>query len=88
MLICIFVIVRILPDMPSNYKGTYTGLMKSVFTLVKENATLRLVSLRAGICFGCFLTLWACLAFKMSGAPFTPETMSSVCLVYVVLPEL
>jgi predicted MFS family arabinose efflux permease len=47
-----------------------TGLMKSVFTLVKENATLRLVSLRAGICFGCFLTLWACLAFKMSGAPF------------------
>ena len=70
MLICIFVIVRILPDMPSNYKGTYTGLMKSVFTLVKENATLRLVSLRAGICFGCFLTLWACLAFKMSGAPF------------------
>ena len=44
--------------------------MKSVFTLVKENATLRLVSLRAGICFGCFLTLWACLAFKMSGAPF------------------
>ena len=57
MLICIFVIVRILPDMPSNYKGTYTGLMKSVFTLVKENAKLRLVSLRAGICFGCFLGL-------------------------------
>lgn len=70
MLICIFVIIRILPDMPSNYKGTYGGLMKSVFTLVKNNATLRLVSLRAGICFGCFLTLWACLAFKMSGEPF------------------
>lgn len=35
MLICIFVIIRILPDMPSNYKGTYGGLMKSVFTLVK-----------------------------------------------------
>ena len=35
MLICIFVIVSILPYMPSNYKCTYTGLMKSVFTLLK-----------------------------------------------------
>ncbi len=70
MLACIFVTLCILPDMPSNFKGTYAGLMKSVFTLVRRNATLRLVSFRAGLCFGCFLTLWACLAFKMSGAPF------------------
>ena len=56
--------------MPSNFRGTYLDLMKSVFTLVRRNATLRLVSFRAGLCFGCFLTLWACLAFKMSGAPF------------------
>lgn len=70
MLICIVIIIRILPDMPQNYKGTYGGLMKSLFTLIRENTTLRLVSVRAGLCFGCFLALWACLAFKMSGAPF------------------
>lgn len=70
MIACIFVILRMLPDMPSNFKGTYRGLMTSVFTLFKENATLRMVSVRAGFCFGSFLTLWACLAFKMSGAPF------------------
>ena len=26
--------------------------------------------LRAGLCFGSFLSLWACLAFKLSGEPF------------------
>ena len=41
MLVCIFVILRLLPDMPSNFRGTYLDLMKSVFTLVRRNATLR-----------------------------------------------
>ncbi len=70
MLVSLFIVLRILPEMPSNFKGTYWGLMKSVFTLVGKNATLRMVSVRAGFCFGSFLTLWACLAFKMSGEPF------------------
>lgn len=30
MLLCIFVVVRVLPDMPLNFKGTYKGLMKSL----------------------------------------------------------
>ena len=33
MLLCIFVVVRVLPDMPLNFRGTYKGLMKSLFTL-------------------------------------------------------
>ena len=70
MLLCIFIILKVLPDLPQNYKGTYKGLMKSLWTLVKDNSTLRIVSIRSGLCFGCFLCLWACLAFKMSGAPF------------------
>ena len=70
MLLCIFVVVRVLPDMPLNFKGTYKGLMKSLFTLYKDNSTIRLVSARAGLCFGSFLALWACLAFKLSGEPF------------------
>ena len=57
MLLCIFVVVRVLPDMPLNFKGTYKGLMKSLFTLYRDNSTIRLVSARAGLCFGSFLGL-------------------------------
>lgn len=56
--------------MPSNFKGTYGGLMKSLFSLYRNQPTIRMVSVRAGCCFGSFLALWACLAFKLSGEPF------------------
>ena len=59
MLLCIFIVMRILPDMPSNYKGTYGGLMRSLFTLFRDNPTIRMVSARAGLAFGSFLALWA-----------------------------
>ncbi len=70
MFLCVFVVLRVLPDMPSNFRGTYAGLMKSLGGLYMSRPTLRLVSVRAGLCFGSFLTLWACLAFKLSGEPF------------------
>lgn len=70
MLLCIFLILRVLPDMPSNFKGTYRSLMKSLFLLYRDHPTIRMVSARAGFCFGSFLALWACLAFKLSGEPF------------------
>lgn len=70
MLLCIFLVLRVLPDMPSNFKGTYGGLMRSLFTLYRDHPTIRMVSARAGFCFGSFLALWACLAFKLSGEPF------------------
>ena len=70
MLLCIFLVLRVLPDMPSNFKGTYGGLMKSLFALFRDHPTIRMVSARAGFCFGSFLALWACLAFKLSGEPF------------------
>ncbi|MFR3188789.1 MAG: MFS transporter [Phocaeicola sp.] len=49
---------------------TYRGLMKSLFSLYVNNPAIRIISLRAGFCFGSFLALWACLAFKLSGPPF------------------
>ena len=70
MLVCIFVVLRILPDMPSNFRGTYRGLMKSLLDLFRSQPTIRMVSARSGLCFGSFLALWACLAFKLSGPPF------------------
>ena len=62
--------MRVLPDMPCNFKGRYSDLMKSLFSLVMEYPQLRISSLRAGIAFGSFLALWTSLAFKMEQAPF------------------
>ena len=70
MIVCLIVIIRILPDLPSNFQGTYFGLMKSLFSLVRKYPQLRIVSLRAGFSFGSFLAMWSCLAFKMEQAPF------------------
>lgn len=70
MVACVFIVMKILPDTPSNYQGTYRGLMKSLFSLYVNNPAIRIISLRAGFCFGSFLALWACLAFKLSGPPF------------------
>ena len=70
MVICLIIIMRVLPDMPCNFKGKYSDLMKSLFSLVIEYPQLRISSLRAGIAFGSFLALWTSLAFKMGQAPF------------------
>lgn len=69
MFVCIFIVLRVIPDMSVNYKGTYKNLMHSLFTIFRQRPDIRLSSLRAGLCFGSFLALWACLAFKLSGAP-------------------
>ncbi|KAA5436111.1 MFS transporter, partial [Bacteroides cellulosilyticus] len=70
MVVCLLIIIRILPDLPSNYQGSYAGLMKSLFSIVKKYPQLRIASLRAGFSFGSFLAMWSCLAFKMEQAPF------------------
>ena len=70
MVICVIIIMRVLPDMPCNFKGRYSDLMKSLFSLVMKYPQLRISSLRAGIAFGSFLALWTSLAFKMEQAPF------------------
>ena len=70
MVICVIIIMRVLPDIPCNFKGRYSDLMKSLFSLVMEYPQLRISSLRAGIAFGSFLALWTSLAFKMEQAPF------------------
>lgn len=69
MFVCIFIVLRVIPDMSVNYKGTYKDLMHSLLTIFRQRPDIRLSSLRAGLCFGSFLALWACLAFKLSGAP-------------------
>ena len=75
MVICLIIIMRVLPDMPCNFKGKYSDLMKSLFSLVIEYPQLRISSLRAGIAFGSFLALWTSLAFKWDKLLSLQETI-------------
>ena len=56
MLLCAIVVLKVLPDIQPTFQGKYSGLMKSLFSLVREYPSLRI--------------MWACLAFKMGEAPF------------------
>ena len=73
-LAAIAVILTAFPNIPTNFSGRYSELMKSLLTLFREYADLRLAALRAAICFGSFLGMWSCLTFKMSGAPFFADS--------------
>lgn len=66
---CVF-LLRVMPDIQSNFEGKYKDLMKSLLQLVKDYPVLRVSALRSGLAFGSFLALWSCLAFRMEQAPF------------------
>ena len=70
MVLSVLVILRVLPDTPRNFTGGYGALMRSLATLFRRYAALRLHALRAALAFGSFMCFWASLAFKMAEAPF------------------
>lgn len=70
MVVCLVVIMKILPDIPSNFRGGYFSLMKSLYSIFRQYPQLRISSLRAAFSFGSFLAMWSCMAFKMEQAPF------------------
>lgn len=74
MLVCAFVVMKVLPDIRPTFKGSYAKLMTSLFSLVRDYPALRIYSVRAGLAFGSFLSLWACLSFKMAQAPFYADS--------------
>lgn len=66
MLVSIIVVWRVLPEMPSNFRGSYSELMRSLKHIFVENPLMKWAALRAALCFGAFLALWASLVFQMS----------------------
>ena len=74
MFICAIVVLKVLPDIQTNFQGKYSGLMKSLLALVKEYPQLRIYSIRAALNFGSLLAMWSCLAFKMGQAPFYADS--------------
>ena len=70
MIVCLILTLKIMPQIDSNYIGTYRGLMKSVFHIVANNACIRLYAIRAAFSFGSMMAIWSCLAFRLAQAPF------------------
>ncbi|MDO4163481.1 MAG: MFS transporter [Bacteroides sp.] len=62
---------RILPDIPSNFNGSYGRLLLSIFTLLRQHPMLGICASRAAMAFGAFSALWACLAFRIAQPPFS-----------------
>ena len=57
MVVCLLIIIRILPDLPSNYQGSYAGLMKSLFSIVKKYPQLRIACLLYTSVITCYYRL-------------------------------
>ena len=68
--LCMALTLKIMPQIKSNYVGTYRGLMASVFNIVRSNGRIRLYAMRAAFSFGSMMAIWACLAFQLAQAPF------------------
>jgi len=70
MIIMWVLIALIVPEVEPDYKGNYGSLMKSLFSLVKQEPTLRLAAIRGGLCFACFSAFWTTLTFLLREPPF------------------
>lgn len=70
MVLCMALTLKIMPQIKTNYTGSYKGLMVSVFNIVKTNGRIRLYAIRAAFSFGSMMAIWSCLAFKLAEAPF------------------
>ena len=70
MVLCMVLTLKIMPQIKSNYVGSYRGLMVSVFDMVKSNGRIRVYAVRAAFSFGRMLAIWSCLGFRLAEAPF------------------
>ena len=70
MLVCLVAILHSMPHTAPNFKGSYRQLMGTVVEIFLRHPTIRLNSLRAGLAFGSMMSVWSCMAFHISGAPF------------------
>lgn len=70
MMLCLLAMLRFLPVMAPNFKGSYWQLMGSVVDIFIHHPRIRMNSMRAGLGFGSMMSVWSCMAFHLAGAPF------------------
>ena len=68
------VLERTLPDVAPTANLRFRDLMKSLWTLTKEEPHLRESALIGGLIFGSFMAFWTSLSFHLEGAPFHYST--------------
>lgn len=64
------ILLKTFPYVEPTFKGKFRTLMTSIISLARQHPKALTYSIRAGLTFGSFLSLWACLAFRMKEAPF------------------
>ena len=64
------ILLKTFPYVEPTFKGKFRTLMTSIIGLARQHPKALTYSIRAGLTFGSFLSLWACLAFRMKEAPF------------------
>ena len=60
----------VLPTNEAHFKGTYFGLLKSIWQIMREEPTLREASVVGAMIFGIFSAIWATLIFLLSTPHF------------------
>lgn len=70
MVVSIFLMLALLPDMRRNFEGNYPRLIRSVVDIFLSQPRIRLNALRAALSMGSMLAVWSCMAFHLAGAPF------------------
>ena len=70
MAICLVIILRTLPAMPSSFTGSYGKLMRSVVRIYRGYPPIRVYALRGGLSFASMMAIWSCMAFHLAGEPF------------------
>ena len=75
-LVMIFVILKIVPDIPGKEKISYGKLLAGVFRSFKKYPEMLLILLQTTMAFGiAFNMFWTALTFLLSGEPFGYSTL-------------
>jgi predicted MFS family arabinose efflux permease len=64
------ILSSMLPATKASYHGSYGSLLRSVWTLVREQPVLREACLFGGMLFGAFMVFWANLIHLLAAGPF------------------
>jgi predicted MFS family arabinose efflux permease len=84
LMLCLLVLLRTqLPSMPASFKGSYSSLMATLWTLWKTHGTLRKLALAGAFQFGAFSLFWGTIGFHLHAMPqhYSASVTGSLALV-------
>lgn len=70
MVILAIMLFYYLPNIPPNFKGSYSSLMKSIVNLTISQPVLRLAAFRGAMGFAGFSAFWTAIVFHLEQPPF------------------